>query len=91
MGKWGPPKWQEENEDLQTFFLKKSPKVHKMNFFLETKTIIKINGQNHHMEDNKEGQNEIQRPHPPIEKKNEDPQNEKKRIEHSWTKKQTEN
>jgi hypothetical protein len=54
-----------------------------MNFFLETKTIIKINGQNHHMEDNKEGQNEIQRPHHPIEKKNEDPQNEKKRIEHS--------
>jgi len=51
-----------------------------MNFFLETKTIIKINGQNHHMEDNKEGQNEIQRPHPPIEKKMKTPKMRRKEL-----------
>jgi hypothetical protein len=37
------------------------------------------------MEDKREGQNEIQRPHSPIEKKNLNPQNEKKIIENSRT------
>jgi hypothetical protein len=47
---------------------KKSPKIHKMNFFLKTKITIKTNGWNNHKEDKRECQNEIQIPHPSLEK-----------------------
>jgi hypothetical protein len=36
--------------------------------FVETNITIKIDGQKYHKEDKREGQNEIQRPHPPLEK-----------------------
>jgi hypothetical protein len=35
---------------------------------LETEITMKIDGWNHRSEDKIEGQNEIQKPHPPIEK-----------------------
>jgi hypothetical protein len=50
---------------------------------LETKIIIKIDGQNHHKEYQIEGQNEIQRPIPPRKNKMKTPLNEKKIIENS--------
>ncbi len=52
-------------EDPQTLKKQKIPQSSQNEFFWEKNITIKIDGHNHHKEDKREGQNEIQRPHPP--------------------------